>query len=93
MDLVWLGYCTRFVLGDLLTHRHDITRGIAGWAIDNGFQGIAYANCHDPSLTCWALFEGAKTHQVGKPQPSEASDPDLIAVAKLWNLRTPVTMI
>lgn len=88
-QLANLGYRDRFVHGDLLSHEHKATRLIAGWAINHNFDGIAYASCHDPSLTCWALFEGARIEAVGSAQPVSRDDPDLLAVAKLWNLTIP----
>lgn len=88
-EFVEAGYRGRLVLGDLLTHRHDATRIIAKWAIDQGFHGIVYGSCHDPSLTCWAIFDHAVIVPVEAPQAITANDPDLIAVARLWNLRIP----
>lgn len=85
------GIGPRFVLGDLLSNDHRVTQLVAGWAIDQGFHGIAYASCHDPRLTCWAIFEGAELIPLDIPRPVEIDDEDLIAVAKLWNLDIPFT--
>jgi hypothetical protein len=84
-----LGVGRRFVLGDLLASNRQVTRLIAGWTIDRGFSGIVYPSCHDPSLSCWALFEGAVIVSIEAPQAISHTDPDLIAVARLWNLRLP----
>jgi hypothetical protein len=88
-EIAVLGLGERFVLGDLIARDHQLTRIIAGWAIDEGFDGIAYASCHDPSLTCWAVFEGVEVIPIGTPMPITPSDPDLAAVAQLWNLKLP----
>ncbi len=84
-----LGFGDRFVLGDLLARNHVLTRVVAQWAIQQGMNGIAYSSCHDPSLTCWALFEGVQLVWLNPPEPVTKTDPDLIAVAKLWNLEIP----
>lgn len=77
------------MLGDLLANDHQITRIVAGWAIDRAFDGIAYASCHDPRLTCWAIFEGAIIVALEPAQSIPRDDPDLLAVAQLWNLQIP----
>ncbi|MCA9859712.1 MAG: RES domain-containing protein [Thermomicrobiales bacterium] len=87
--LVHAGKRERFVLGDLLANDHDLTRLVAGWAIDHAFDGIAYASCHNPALTCWAIFGGAALLAQGPARPINLDDPDLHAVARLWNLRIP----
>ncbi len=84
-----LGLGRRFVLGDLMANDHRITRLVAGWAIDHAFDGIAYRSCHNPSLTCWAIFEGATLNMKDAPLPLNSDDPDLHAVARLWNLKLP----
>ncbi|HET9661458.1 MAG TPA: RES family NAD+ phosphorylase [Thermomicrobiales bacterium] len=80
---------SRFVLGDLLSNDHRVTQLVAGWAIGQGFHGIAYASCHDPSLTCWAIFEDASLTPLEDPRPVQIDDVDLAAVAKLWSLEIP----
>jgi hypothetical protein len=82
-----LGLGSRFVLGDLLASDHRVTRLVSEWAIDHDFDGIAYASCHDPSLTCWALYGGAELVRLGKPERIAKTDRDLKAVAALWSLR------
>jgi hypothetical protein len=84
-----LGLGKRFVLGDLLANDHRITRLVASWAIDRSFDGIAYRSCHNPSLTCWAIFEGATLSAIDEARPINPDDPDLHAVARLWNLIVP----
>jgi hypothetical protein len=84
-----LGIGTRFVLGDLIANDHRLTRLVAGWAIDRGFHGVAYASCHDPALTCWAIFEGTQLISRDAGTKIDSADPDLLAVAALWNLAVP----
>lgn len=80
----------RFVLGDLISRDHRLTRIIAGWALEEGFDGVAYASCHDPSLTCFAIFADVELIPLGEPVPLPLDDTDLREVAKLWNLELPI---
>ena len=75
-EIAVLGFGKRFVLGDLLAHEHAVTQLIARWAIDNAFDGIAYSSCHDPSLTCWAIFEGTQLARLGEPEAIAKTDLD-----------------
>jgi len=84
-----LGLGDRFVLGDLLANDHRLTRLVAGWAIDHAFDGIAYRSCHHPALSCWAIFEGATLVSNDAARLINRDDPDLHAVARLWNLSLP----
>ena len=59
-------------------------------AIDHDFNGIAYRSCHDPSLTCWALYESAKLTRLGEPEAISITDSDLRTIASLWSLKVPV---
>ncbi len=68
------------------TPRRALTQAIAGWAHDNGFQGIVYPSRLDSALTCWALFEGAVIEPVPPIRPIARDDPDLRAVARLFAL-------
>jgi hypothetical protein len=81
-----LGYGTRFKPGDLVGSDRSLTQAIAGWAHGQGFAGIAYSCSHDPSLDCWAVFEGPHLHPGGAPQPITPDDPDVVAVAQLFEL-------
>jgi hypothetical protein len=87
--LVELGYRERFVLGDLLASDHRLTRAIARWAFERGYNGVAYPSCHDPALTCWALFEQALIEPAAPFQAIRPDDPDLVAVAALFQLVVP----
>lgn len=87
--MIDLGLTTRFVHGDLLGNDHRIPRVFASWAIENEFDGIAYASCHDPSRTCWALFSHARIASVTSVHTISRSDPDLLAVMQHWTLELP----
>lgn len=84
--LLEVGYTSRFVHGDLLGNDHRVTQVFASWAIENTFAGIAYGSCHDPSRTCWALFDHARIASVDSLAPVSRNDPDVREVAKQWNL-------
>lgn len=88
-QLLEAGQTSRFVHGDLLGANHQVTRVFAVWAIEHDFAGIAYASCHDPSETCWVLFEHARVGRVSSMEPIARNDPDLLAVALRWNLSLP----
>lgn len=83
------GLTSRFVHGDLLGNNHRITRVFASWAIEHEFDGIAYASCHDPNRTCWALFSRARISSVISIHTVSRTDPDLLAVMEQWNLALP----
>lgn len=63
-----------------------LTRAVARWAYDAGYQGIAYRSRFDDAFDCWAVFEGADDDRVGNIAPITADDPDLRAAAKLFGL-------
>jgi hypothetical protein len=87
--LVDLGYHDRFVLGDLLASDHRLTRAIARLVFERGCSGVAYPSCHDPGLTCWAIFEQAIIEPASPFQTIRRDDPDLVAVASLFQLVIP----
>jgi hypothetical protein len=87
--LLAAGLTSRFVHGDLLGNDHRITRVFASWAIEHEFDGIAYASCHDPSRTCWALFSRARVASITSIGPISRIDPDLVAAMEQWNLALP----
>ena len=87
--LAQLGLGPRITLGDLLGSDYRVPQLFTGWAIDHGYNGIIYASCHDLRSECWALFEGIELERLTAPQPIQKDDPDLLAVAGLWNLRVP----
>lgn len=81
-----LGYGTRFKPGDLLGFDRRLTQAIARWAFDHGYADLTYSCSHRPRLDCWAIFEGAALSVAGPPLPIEPDDPDLIAVAREFEL-------
>lgn len=88
-SLVALGYGHGFVWGDVVGHDHRLTRVIAGWAHGSGFHGVIYRSAHDARLDCWAIFDGVPLTPVGTVVPIDAADPDLVAVAALFELAIP----
>src|SRR5687768_2022369 len=88
-DLVRLGYTGRFVWGDLLSHDRRLTQRIGVWAHTEGFHGIVYASCHDATLDCWALLDRASFTSTGPLSPVVRDDPELLAVARVFDLRLP----
>ncbi len=64
----------------------DLTRDIAQWAHEHGFNGVAYTSRFDDSLDCWAIFEGATLRRAGPAEVILSDDPDLIETLRLFNL-------
>lgn len=81
-----LGYGKRFKPGDLVGPDRRLTQAIARWAFERGFAGLAYSCSHDLRLDCWAIFEGAAFVRIDPPSSIEPDDPDLIAVARDFEL-------
>ncbi len=81
-----LGYGTRIKPGDLFGSDRRVTQAVAQWARGHDFAGIAYNCSHDLRLDCWAIFEGALFSSVESPLPIAPDDPELIAVAKDFDL-------
>jgi hypothetical protein len=73
-------------LGSVVGPRRALTQTIARWAYDRGVAGLVYHSRFDAGLTCWALFERAVFETVGGPEPITPSDPDLLAVARLFSM-------
>lgn len=84
-----LGVGPRLTLGDLLGSDYRLPRVFTRWAIDHGFDGIAYPSCHDLEMTCAALFESSKIVPISEPEEISPQDNDLIEVAGLWRLSMP----
>jgi RES domain len=87
--LVALGIRGNFVWGDLLSSDHRITRAIARFAYDRDYHGLVYRSSHDATLDCWAIFDRAIVMPVGSPEAITRADPDLVAVAELFDLIVP----
>lgn len=82
-----LGY-RDFDLGDSLSRDRRLTKTIARFAHENGFQGIAYTSRFGSEFDCWAIFEGAHFEAIGR-RPIARDDPDLLHVAGLFDLNVP----
>ena len=63
-----------------------LTQAISRWAYERSYQGIVYASRLDSGLNCWAIFEGAVIDPSGPPEGITPDDPDLLAVAALFQL-------
>lgn len=81
-----LGYGKRIKPGDLFGSDRGVTQAVAHWAHGHDFAGIAYSCSHDLRLDCWAIFEGALFSAVEAPMTIAPDDPELIAVAKDFDL-------
>ncbi len=81
-----LGYGNRFKPGDLVGSDRRLTRAIARWAFERGHAGLAYSCSHDLRLDCWAIFSVASITTASAPTPIEPDDPELIAVARTFEL-------
>ena len=64
----------------------ELTQGIARWAFDRDFAGIAYRSRFDDRLDCWAIFEGGHYEPVGTPTPIRRDNPDLRIAARRFGL-------
>lgn len=64
----------------------ELTRQIAGWAYEHGFQGIAYRSRFADDVDCWAIFEGAALAPAGLAEVIAPDDIDLLAAAQLFGL-------
>ena len=85
-DLIAAGYAGAFNFGEIIGTDYRITRTIARWAYDAGYDGIAYPSTHDSSLTCWAIFDNASLTLVSSPEPIQRHDPDFLTVINLFGL-------
>ena len=77
-----------FDLGDALGRDRRLTRAIARFTYEDGFQGIAYTSRFDDNFDCWAIFAGARFEPVDH-LPIAKDDPDLLEAALRFHLKTP----
>jgi hypothetical protein len=91
---VAIGLNENLDLGDIHTRDRRISRTIAEWAYtavdENGefrFSGIRYLSRLSLDWECWAIFDGSHVEELAR-RSIELSDPDLQAVAAMWDLRT-----
>jgi hypothetical protein len=68
----------------------ELTRQIARWAHEHGFQGRVYRSRFSDELDCWAIFEGAQFTVTGPPEAIASDDVDLVAAAALFSLAVEV---
>ncbi len=66
-----------------------LTQQIAAWAYDNGYHGITYPSRLAGQGNCRALFEGSRWTAAGNPELVAPDDPDLLAVARVFDLTVP----
>lgn len=83
---------TQFDLSTATSSDRLLTQAIGRWAFRNGYHGIEYLSRHGAGLTCWAIFEGTPfvVHDAGVP--IDLVDPDLLEVARAWNITLPSSL-
>jgi hypothetical protein len=73
-------------LASVVGPARTLTQAIARWAYERSAAGLVYHSRFHPSLTCWAIFEGARFEAAGGAEAIGPEDPDLVAVARLFSL-------
>jgi hypothetical protein len=63
-----------------------LTRQIARWAYEQGFQGIVYRSRFSDAIDCWAVFEGARVTPLRPDEAITWDDPDLVSATSLFGL-------
>ena len=63
-----------------------LTRAISRWAYERGYHGLVYRSRFDDQSDCWAIFERSLFSPIHPAEPITRTDPDLRAVARLFNL-------
>lgn len=91
-QLLAYGYEDNLDLSTLRNSDRRLSRAIALWAYtatdDEGlfrFSGIRYASRILDSWENWAIFDGTEVYETSH-RPIEENDPDLRAVAGIWDL-------
>lgn len=72
----------------VLSAKRDFTQAVAGWAFEQGFNGVVYQSRYDLRVTNWALFEPLHT-RVLIADPLDPLDPELLEALDLLKLRLP----
>lgn len=92
-DLVALGYTDNLDISDVANSDRRLSRAVAEHAFTatdpDGtpvYSGIRYVSRIKPDWECWAVFEGTEVLEVSR-RPIVLTDPDLAAIADLWDLR------
>lgn len=75
-----------FDAGAVLSPDRHLTQTISRWAFGHGYNGVVFPSRFEPAYTNWAVFEGAAIEPVGVAEPILRDDPDLVAVARRYNL-------
>jgi hypothetical protein len=83
-ELLQLGF-TDLDLSGVVGPQRELTQRIARSAHEQRYHGLVYSSRVDASVSCWAIFEGAR-FEVDAAEPIRRDDPDLVAVAQLFNL-------
>ena len=73
-------------LSGALTSERALTQGIAGWAYDTGYHGVAYSSRFDVAFNCWAVFDNAMIEPILPFRRIRHDNPDLRAAATLFGL-------
>lgn len=90
-EFVALGYEDNLDLGSIRNMDRRLSRAVALWAYSategDGFaySGIAYRSRLCDDWQNWAIFDGTELYQTSE-SAIEVSDPDLAAVAMMWEL-------
>lgn len=83
--LAQLGF-NDFDAGAALSPDRHLTQTISRWAFEHGYNGVVFPSRFEPRYSNWAVFEGAAITPVGVAGPILRDDPDLVAVARRYNL-------
>lgn len=83
--LAQLGF-NDFDAGAVLSPDRHLTQTVSRWAFEHGYTGVVFPSRFEPTYTNWAVFEGAAIEPVGVAEPILRDDPDLVAVARRYNL-------
>ena len=80
-------------LGAMAGPERELTRACARYIYDLTdaqqrplYGGLRYLSRLGSSWECWAIFHDRMRHRPGEPQPIDADDPDLVAVAALFGM-------
>jgi len=81
----------RLTPSDLVSGDRRLTQAVSRWSYEREFGGIAFNGSHTPhDSECWALFSGrTEILSVGSAASIDRHDPDLLAVARRFNLIVP----
>ena len=75
-----------FDAGVVLSPYRHLTQTISRWAVERGYNGVVFPSRFEPRYSNWAVFQGAAIEPVGVAEPILPDDPDLVAVARRYDL-------